>query len=336
MKLSIICNVLLFCLIQCYHITFANTINFPTNFDDNHEKNIHPGDHLLQPKPKNFQLPRTGEDTNEFWLNNAKDFVAQQLKRKLNTNIAKNVILFLGDGMSVTTTAASRVYMGGEEKSLSFEELPDVGLSKTYCVNMQVVDSASSATSYLTGVKTNYAVVGVNAHVPRYDCKKQLDKSTHTHSIAKWAMDAGKAAGFVTTTKVTDASPAGLYAHSANRYWENNQDILDQKCDDKELDDIAEQLVYNEEGSKLKVILGGGRQEFRDVKMCDEENHGNLRTDGKDLIQEWLDGKKDTKHKFVWNSVSFPLPFYPVFYKYDARAFAIASIYEIAIVPRYR
>lgn len=297
MNLSV---VILTCLLG--HLTFGATISQSISDDD--EKRIHPGDDLLQPKPKNYQSRRDGEDTSEFWLNHGKNYVKEQLRKKLNINKAKNVILFLGDGMSIATLAASRVYLGGEEESLFFETFPNAGLSKTYCVNMQVADSASTATSYLSGVKTNYGVVGVNGHVPRYDCKKQLDKSTHTYSIGKWAMDAGKVAGFVTTTKVTDASPAGLFAHSANRYWENNQDIIDAKCDDKELDDIAEQLVYGEEGSNLKVILGGGRQEFRDAYRGDEENQENLRTDGKDLIQEWLDSKRDTKHKFVWNSVS--------------------------------
>lgn len=49
---------------------------------------------------------------------------------------AKNVILFMGDGMSIPTLAASRVYMsqiyneGGEESQLSFEKFPFTGLSK--------------------------------------------------------------------------------------------------------------------------------------------------------------------------------------------------------------
>lgn len=49
---------------------------------------------------------------------------------------AKNIIMFLGDGMSVPTLAAARVYLGslqnvsGEELSLSFENFPYSGLSK--------------------------------------------------------------------------------------------------------------------------------------------------------------------------------------------------------------
>jgi alkaline phosphatase len=74
-------------------------------------------------------------------------------------------------------------------------------------VDKQVSDSASTATAYLTGVKANYATIGVNAQVKRSSCTDALDKKTHTSSIAKWAMDAGKEAGLVTTMRVTHASP---------------------------------------------------------------------------------------------------------------------------------
>lgn len=46
------------------------------------------------------------------------------------SGVAKNVILFLGDGMSIPTLAATRVYYGGEEMELSFERLPHTALSK--------------------------------------------------------------------------------------------------------------------------------------------------------------------------------------------------------------
>ena len=87
--------------------------------------------------------------TSEYYLNNGKSFVEQQAKKQPNTKIAKNVILFLGDGMSVPTLTAARMYMGGEEKSLSFEEFPHLGMSKTYCVDYQVADSACTATGAL-------------------------------------------------------------------------------------------------------------------------------------------------------------------------------------------
>lgn len=70
-----------------------------------------------------------------------------------------------------------------------------------------VADSACSATAYLTGVKGNYGTIGVNANVKRYDCSAALNEESQTQSIVRWAQNEGKATGFVTTTKVTHATP---------------------------------------------------------------------------------------------------------------------------------
>lgn len=300
-KISIIFGCVLILLITSTRAFSAITID-DINDEREIEKRIHPGDRYLNPKPKNFQPTRNNEDTSEFWINAAKDYLNQQLTKEPNTKIAKNIILFMADGMSVATLAAARVHLGGEEKELFFETFPSRALSKTYCVSNQVADSSSTSTAYLCGVKTNYGVVGVNAQVPRYNCTAQLDESTLTPSIAKWAQDAGKSAGFVTTTRITDASPAGVFSHAANRYWENNQKVLDDKCDPTKIKDLAHQLVYGDVGSKLNVILGGGRREFRDKKLVDEERHSNLRTDGRDLIEEWKDSKNGFKSSYVWHA----------------------------------
>lgn len=113
-------------------------------------------DAVVFAKPSyNFSLPmsvntlRYSKELNSrYHIENGIEFVKKQKLKSasLNKNTAKNVILFLGDGMSVPTLAATRVYIGGEEKSLSFEEFPYVAMSKTYCVDKQVADSACSAT----------------------------------------------------------------------------------------------------------------------------------------------------------------------------------------------
>ncbi len=165
-------------------------------------------------KSETMQLKREGENENDFWLKIAKDFVDVQSTKRVNTNRAKNVIFFLADGMSVATYNAARVTIGGEEKSMSFETFPHMGMVRTYCVDTQVADSACTSTAYLNGIKANSGTVGVTAKVPRGDCTGQLDSSTHTESIFKWALESGKSAGLVTTDVVTGASPAGVFAHS--------------------------------------------------------------------------------------------------------------------------
>ena len=73
---------------------------------------------------------------------------------------AKNVILFVGDGMGVSTITAGRIYAGqqkgldGESYRLAMESLPYSAFSKTYSHDAQVADSASTATAMMSGIKT--------------------------------------------------------------------------------------------------------------------------------------------------------------------------------------
>ncbi|XP_055528518.1 membrane-bound alkaline phosphatase-like [Wyeomyia smithii] len=265
------------------------------------EENYHPSfpeDRIVRANTRNAQL----EQTIDYWYAEARKTVDKLVDRTENKNIAKNIILFLGDGMSIATVGMTRVYFGGEEKQLAFETFPYTGMSKTYCVDYQVADSACTSTAYLCGVKGNYATIGVNAQVPNMNCTAELDESTHTHSIAKWAMDAGKDAGFVTTTRVTHASPAGIYAHTANRDWEDDAWIEDDGCDSEVLDDIAEQLVYGEVGKRLKVIMGGGRRQFLGSDLDPEYGTPGIRRDNKNLIREWQEMEGFGENRtYVWN-----------------------------------
>ncbi|XP_055608137.1 membrane-bound alkaline phosphatase-like [Uranotaenia lowii] len=247
------------------------------------------------------------EQTAQFWNVGAQLKLKEQLLKRVNHNVAKNVIFFLGDGMSIPTLAASRMYMGqmqghsGEESQLSFEEFPDVGLVKTYCVDKQVADSACSATAYLCGVKANYATIGVTGAVKYNDCEASSDPKNHVQSIMTWAQAAGKATGIVTTTRVTHASPSGTYAHVANRDWESDADILAKRGDTDNCPDIASQLVRNEPGNKFKVILGGGRRKFIPVSEKDPSGKPGQRLDDINLISEWYYSKPKGTAMYVAN-----------------------------------
>lgn len=78
----------------------------------------------------------------EFWMKHGQEYLDSQLNRKTKNGRAKNIIMFLGDGLTLSTTTATRKYLGGEEVQLSYEKLPYYGLVKTYCVDRQVPDSA--------------------------------------------------------------------------------------------------------------------------------------------------------------------------------------------------
>jgi len=134
---------------------------------------------------------------------------------------AKNVIVFLGDGMSLPTVAAARILEGqraggsGEEHQLSFETLPHTALAKTYNTDFQTPDSAGTMTAIATGAKTRFGVVGVGQAGERGDCA--ASRSNALLSILELAENVGMATGVVTTTRVTHATPASVYAHSPDR-----------------------------------------------------------------------------------------------------------------------
>ena len=142
---------------------------------------------------------------------------------------AKNVILFVGDGMGVSTVTAARILegqlkgMSGEENMLSFDLFPYTAMSKTYNVDAQTPDSAGTMTAMMTGVKTDIGVIGVDEHAKRGDCA-----STFGHELVT-ALDlaeiAGKSTGVVSTARITHATPAATYARSADRNWEDISDM---------------------------------------------------------------------------------------------------------------
>ncbi|KAH8401654.1 hypothetical protein KR009_007173 [Drosophila setifemur] len=255
--------------------------------------------------PELHPIKNVEEQQSQYWVDKAQAKLLSKLAetQAAHANKAKNVILFLGDGMSVHTVTATRNFLGDSAEQVYFEGFPYTGLSKTYCVNRQVADSACTATAYLGGVKGNYGTIGVNANVPRYNCDGAQLEENQVLSIAQWAQAAGKDAGLVTTARVTHASPAGVYAHIADRNWENDWEVNNRNCSSEHTIDIARQLVEQTVGQNLKVILGGGRQNFINTTVNDEEGYPGLRTDGRHLIKDWLEQKKsaNVSANYVWS-----------------------------------
>ena len=73
---------------------------------------------------------------------------------------------------------------------------------KTYGIDSQTTDSAATATAYLSGVKTRVAMIGLSGHVQIKECSPNM-MDHKVKSILKWAKEAGKSVGIVTTTRVT-------------------------------------------------------------------------------------------------------------------------------------
>ncbi|XP_071478059.1 alkaline phosphatase-like [Diadema antillarum] len=247
-----------------------------------------------------------------YWNRVGQDTLDRVLAVDQNQGVAKNVVLFIGDGMNTATITASRIYRGqlagrsGEDDVLSWETFPNVGLMKTYNTNHQVPDSASTATAIVTGVKSKFGTVGVDDRVQRGQCSSISEgvEGGQLDSLLVLAHMEGKATGFVSTARVSHATPASLYAHSVDRNWEGDYEV---PADQLALGctDIASQLVYN--NSFINVILGGGRRVFLPTSEPDPEYGPDgvtgRRTDGKDLTEVWQSGKESAI--YVWNKTAF-------------------------------
>jgi alkaline phosphatase len=231
------------------------------------------------------------------WRDEGRAAVAEARSLGSNPTRAKNVILFVGDGMGLSSVTAARILEGqlrgqpGEENQLSFERFPHVALAKTYNTNQQIPDSAGTMTALVTGAKTRAGVLSVDETVELGDFAA-VDGHRLT-TIVEEAEDRGLSTGLVTTTSVTHATPAALYGHSPERRWES--DIhLSAEARAAGFPDLARQLIEFDHGDGLEVVLGGGEQYFRPSGPAASEfwpaetPQKSLRTDGRDLTTEWV------------------------------------------------
>jgi alkaline phosphatase len=193
--------------------------------------------------------------------------------RELNWNVydtpprkAKNVILFIGDGMSLAHRVAARVLAKGiaEGKAfgkLAIDDMPQMALVATAGSDSLITDSANSASAYATGHKTAVNAMGVYAD--RTPDPLDDPKVETITSLVKRRL--GMAVGIVTNTEVEDATPAAMVAHTRRR---------------SEYDRIVEQFF----AAKPDVIMGGGRANF-----LPRSAEGSKRRDESDFVGQFRD-----------------------------------------------
>jgi alkaline phosphatase len=161
----------------------------------------------------------------------------------------ENVIFMIGDGMGVSHVTLTRVATG----DLNMDKFPYGGIVTTYPLSSSglITDSAAAGTALATGHKTDNGVIS------------QIPTGEKLKTAFEAAVESGKSAGIVTTSKITDATPACFYAHTAGRSNE---------------DEIAEQLLI----SGADVILGGGLGYF-----LPSGTEGSKRKDNLNLTSEF-------------------------------------------------
>ncbi|VDL94519.1 unnamed protein product [Schistocephalus solidus] len=248
----------------------------------------------------------------KYWQKEAEKFIAAACKRfpiLKSQKPAKNVILFLGDGMGIPTVSASRFYLAhrsglnGSMLTHPFEEWPYSTVARTYDLETVVTDSASSANAYLTGTKTRTGMIGVTGNLHYKQCG--VWPAEHfTHSALEAASKAGKATGILTTTRITHASPSGCYGHVTFRDFEGDVD-LQKVCGEtyKEMhcQDLACQLIYN--NRDINVMIGGGAKNFypQGQEIPNQPGNKGTRLDNRTLVSEWIayQEQQGRKYKFI-------------------------------------
>lgn len=237
---------------------------------------------------------------------------------------AKNVILFVGDGMGVSTVTAARILEGqmkgrpGEENRLAFETYPHTAFSKTYSWDQQTSDSAPTMTAMATGYKTREGMLSVDHTTARGECSAAVIDSKRLKTILEYSAQRGKSTGIVSSARLTHATPAALYAHTAVRDWEadSNLPVTDVNTgaacrgSTSAVKDIARQLIEVSPAvrASLKVAMGGGRTYFLPNTATDPEYAAikGRRLDGRNLANEWLATRGTMGGAaYVWNKSQF-------------------------------
>lgn len=163
----------------------------------------------------------------------------------------KGIIMLIGDGMGINQVGSASLYARVVEgKSLAIDSMPTRGTTTTYSASSEVTDSAAAATALYTGYKTKNGAIN---YLP--------DKKI-AYTIGEAAKKNGMAVGFITTARITDATPAGIYGHVKNRKQEN---------------ELAEQMM----AFTPEVAMGGALRHF-----IPQGQQKSERKDDKNLVDE--------------------------------------------------
>jgi len=132
----------------------------------------------------------------------------------------KNIIILIGDGMGLEHVKAAGMYAYGSAGTLLFEDFPYQEQVTTYSYDSSVTDSAAAATAIATHTKVNNGVVSV----------KLPGDGSELMTLLEYFKNSGKTTGLVTTTAITNATPAAFGAHEISRsnLSQIAQDLLQQ------------------------------------------------------------------------------------------------------------
>ncbi|KAF9168125.1 hypothetical protein DFQ26_001301 [Actinomortierella ambigua] len=202
---------------------------------------------------RQVQLKEAGDYKVVLKYNNGKKTEAIWHVNPVQKRKAKNVILFIGDGMTTAMITAGRLISqrrvhGLYQTHLHMDQFKNMGHIMTHSLDSLITDSANSASAYNTGHKSSSGALGVypdSSKTPFDDPKVELIAQLLRRRSKKQGGRGG--VGIVTTAEVQDATPAAVYAHTRSR---------DEKAT------IVNQMIRGKDAVVADVILGGGGKYF--------------------------------------------------------------------------
>jgi alkaline phosphatase len=198
---------------------------------------------------------------------------------------AKNIILFVGDGMGPSIRTAARIVSKGFENGrakglLEMDQMETIGLVMTPSLDAMITDSSPGAAAWATGNKSNNNWHGVfpDNNGPTTAVAATLDRNREAalpfldnprvENIAEFLQRTRRmSTGVVSTVAVTDSTPGAFSSHSI-RYAQTA---------------IAEQML----SAGHSVIMGGGSRYFLPQGSPLLKNIPAARSDGRDLVEEF-------------------------------------------------
>ena len=187
-----------------------------------------------------------------------------ELASKINPAKPRNVILFIGDGTDDSMITAARNYELGAGGRLAIDNLPFTGAMTTYGLKVgagpdypiaYVSDSAPTASGWSTGKKT------VDGRLSQGPSTAETVPGTDYETVLEKYEALGKLTGNITTSEITDATPAAAAAHINARACQGPTDMAlctQAKKSNGGKGSIAEQLV----DSGVDVLMGGGKNRY--------------------------------------------------------------------------
>ena len=245
----------------------AKVLGKPATFTENEDGANHSAYWI-----RDAVIAKPGRYTVEAMAGDRKAAVTWEVFDTAGGGKAKNVILFIGDGLTIAHRTAARILSKGLVEGrfggdLAMDDMPHMALVSTSGTDAIVTDSANSMTAYTTGHKSCVNALGVycslsknNLAHPRMETITDLVKRSR-----------GMAVGVVTNTEIEDATPAAMVAHTRRR---------------ADYNDIVE-MFY---AVKPDVIMGGGSPNF-----LPKSTPGSKRADDVDYIKKF----EEAGYKFV-------------------------------------